>query len=204
MFNGYHIMKKLLFSLCILPAAVSAVETGESCSKITDKEQRLACYDSSFLVSQKEEPKDEKKTEWTYSQDKDEMRDQIGYKAINISKNTVHFSFPYGESNLAIVLRKDPKFGNDIMFSVFSGQFNTCFNGCKIMVKFDNNKIESYAMVGTDNGSNDTLFIDGKRNMQRFMDKLRKSKKMIVETSFFNHGKEQFTFDISSLEWKHF
>ena len=197
-------MKKLLCSLLLLPVFVSATETGESCAKVEDKEKRLICYDSVFLSAKLDISKVEQQSEWEYSQDKDEMRGEIGYRATNRSKNEVNFGFPYDSSGLSLILRKDPEYGNDIMFSILSGQFNVCFDGCRIAVKFDNQKIEYYPMVGTDDGSSDVLFISGNKNRQRFMTKLRKAKKMIVEASFFDHGKEQFTFDVHNLEWKHF
>ncbi|MBN6078054.1 hypothetical protein HYE59_11120 [Aggregatibacter actinomycetemcomitans] len=198
-------MKKLLLSLLIFPVTIFATETGESCLKLSDKDQRLACYDSIFLtVKQTEEQKEQRKSEWGYSQKKDEMRDEIGYQAKNTSKNAVDFGFPYSESKLNLILRKDPKYGDDIMFIIQRGQFSSCFDGCELIIKFDDQKIEHYSMVGAEGGSSDVLFISGKKNMQQFMDKLRKSKKMIVEASFFDHGKEQFTFYVSGLDWKHF
>lgn len=197
-------MKKLLCALLLLPIFAFATETGESCAKLEDKEKRLNCYDSVFLTIKIKEDKVEQKAEWSYSQDKDEMRGEVSYRAMNLSKNEANFSFPYGSSNLSLMLRKDPEYGNDIMFSILNGQFNICFNGCKIAIKFDNQKIEYYPMVGSNDGSSNTLFIDGKKNRQRFMNNLRKAKKMIVEASFFDHGKEQFTFDVHNLEWKYF
>ncbi|MEG9532534.1 hypothetical protein [Mannheimia indoligenes] len=85
-------MKKLLMTLCCLPAFSFANETGESCSKVEDSSKRLECYDSVFI--KKDAGKDEATVE--------------------------------------------------------------------------------------------------------------KSKKLIVEASFYNYGKGQFTFDTQGLEWKHF
>lgn len=201
-------MKKWLAVLALCPLFAIGQETGESCAKIEDSTKRLACYDTVFLnkeISQNTENVSEKKQSvWQYLQNKDEMRASVRYSAVNASLNTANFSFPYGESKLELILRKDPEYGNDVMFVIGNGQFNTCFNGCKITVKFDDQKLETFSMIGPDSGSHDTLFIDGKKNLARFMDKLKKSKKLTVEVAFFNHGKEQFKFDIDGLEWKHF
>ncbi|HII3799611.1 TPA: hypothetical protein ACY38O_000763 [Pasteurella multocida] len=41
-------MKKLLFSLLLLPLTVGALETGQTCAKIDSDSARLICYDSIF------------------------------------------------------------------------------------------------------------------------------------------------------------
>ncbi|HGO5823356.1 TPA: hypothetical protein ACK3JW_001022 [Mannheimia haemolytica] len=198
-------MKKLLITLCCLPAFSFANETGESCSKVEDSSKRLECYDSIFI--KKDAGKDEatvEKSKWEYEQEKDELRNATTYLARIRSTNTIDFGFPYDGSAMNIMLRKDPKYGNDIMFSV-NGQFNGCMiDSCKITVKFDDGKLESYRMVGSDGGDNSTLFIENQKAMKTFVDNLKKSKKLIVEASFYNYGKGQFTFDTQDLEWKHF
>lgn len=198
-------MKKSLFILCFSPALAFATETGESCSKVEDNAKRLECYDSVFV--KKESNVDDTKSEkskWEYNQETDELRNQNTYTARNISTNIVDFGFPYNESPMVLTLRKDPKYGNDVIFFV-NGQFNGCMiNSCKITVKFDEGKLENYRMVGSDGGRNNTLFIENAKEMKTFVDKLKKSKKLIVEASFYNHGKGQFTFDTQGLEWKHF
>lgn len=198
-------MKKLLITLCLCPVFAYATETGESCGKIEDNAKRLACYDELFV--KKEAKADEAKTEkskWEYEQEKDELRNAITYRATLSSNNIVDFGFPYNTSSMHLTLRKDPKYGNDVIFSIH-GQFNGCMiDSCKITVKFDDGKLESYRMVGSDGGSNDTLFIENAKAMKTFVDKLKKSKKLIVEASFYNYGKGQFSFDTQGLEWKHF
>ena len=197
-------MKKLLVGLCLLPVFAVANETGESCSKLEDSSKRLECYDSVFL--KKTDVVDENKaiqSKWEYGQNKDELRNATTYKAMLSSNNAVNFGFPYESSFMYLALRKDPKYGNDVVFTV-NGQFNSCYDSCKITVKFDDNNLETYRMVGSDGGSNDTIFIESQKSMKTFVSKLKKSKKLIVEASFYDHGKEQFTFDTQGLEWKHF
>ena len=197
-------MKKLLVGLCLLPVFAVANETGESCSKLEDSSKRLECYDSVFL--KKTDVVDENKaiqSKWEYGQNKDELRNATTYKAMLSSNNAVNFGFPYESSFMYLALRKYPKYGNDVVFTV-NGQFNSCYDSCKITVKFDDNNLETYRMVGSDGGSNDTIFIESQKSMKSFVSKLKKSKKLIVEASFYDHGKGQFTFDTQGLEWKHF
>ncbi|MDU5638967.1 MAG: hypothetical protein E6037_07705 [Haemophilus parainfluenzae] len=197
-------MRKLLVGLCLLPVFAVANETGESCSKLEDSSKRLECYDSVFL--KKTDVVDENKaiqSKWEYGQNKDELRNATTYKAMLSSNNAVNFGFPYESSFMYLALRKDPKYGNDVVFTV-NGQFNSCYDSCKITVKFDDNNLETYRMVGSDGGSNDTIFIENQKSVKAFVSKLKKSKKLIVEASFYDHGKGQFTFDTQGLEWKHF
>lgn len=203
LFNGGY-MRKLLVGLCLLPVFAVANETGESCSKLEGSSKRLECYDSVFL--KKTDVVDENKaiqSKWEYGQNKDELRNATTYKAMLSSNNSVNFGFPYESSFMYLALRKDPKYGNDVVFTV-NGQFNSCYDGCKITVKFDDNNLETYRMVGSDGGRNDTIFIESQKSMKDFVSKLKKSKKLIVEASFYDHGKGQFTFDTQGLEWKHF
>ena len=195
-------MKKAFFILSFLPMLSFANQLCEDCAKIKADSERLTCYDSIFAKSENSST-DKTVSQWQYTQEKDEMRGATTYRATNESINEARFGFPYGTSGASIVLRKDPKYGNDIMFIIQSGQF-TCFDGCSISVKFDDQKLERYSMVGTDDGSSDVLFINGNKNLKRFIDKLRQSKKVIIEASFFDHGREQFTFDTQGLKWEHF
>lgn len=198
-------MKKLLITLCLTPFFALAAETGESCSKIEDNTKRLACYDEIFV--KKESKTDDVKAEdskWKYEQDKDDLRNATTYMAVLTSNNAIDFGFPYNGSSMDLALRKDPKYGNDVIFSV-NGQFNSCIiDGCKITVKFDDGKLESYRMVGSNGGDSSMLFIESSKATKTFVDKLKKSKKLIVEGNFYNYGKGQFTFDTQGLEWKHF
>lgn len=197
-------MKKRFIALCLCPAFAFATDTGESCGKIEDNTKRLACYDNIFLKqeSNAEEVKIEKSL-WKYEQTKDEMRNATTYRAELASNNSVDFSFPYNHSPMYLTLRKDPKYGNDVIFYV-NGQFNGCFDSCKITVKFDDNKLETYRMVGSDSGSADTIFIENPKAIKTFAEKLKKSKKLIVEASFYNYGKGQFIFNTQGLTWTHF
>lgn len=205
-------MKKRLLLLLLLPLSMNVnAESGENCSKLENKDQRLECYDSIFMKketkdTEQEQAKDNnEETRWSYKEDKDDMRGVTNYFAKIWSKNEVNFSFPYqGGSKAGLMLRKHSEYGNDIIITIDKGQFNSCFNGCSMAVKFDDNKVEKYQLSGSDSGLGSALFISSSKNIKKFAEKLKKSKKMIVELHFFNHGKEQFTFDVSNLEWKHF
>ena len=59
-------------------------------------------------------------------------------------------------------------------------------------------------MSESETGPNDLLFLSGKENMKKFMNKLKSANQMVVESSIYDYGSAQFTFDTQGLEWKHF
>lgn len=211
-------MKKSLFILCCLPTFVFATETGESCSKIEDNTKRLECYDAVFLKSPSQSEKELQQklddglaklkaemASWRYKETKDEMRNKTSYFASKTSNNTIELSFPYqGGSSITLMLRKHSEYGDDVMFTLSKGQFSCRIDGCNISVKFDDGNIEKYAVSEAESGSNDVLFLSGRKSMKKFMDKLKSAKKMVIEVPIYDYGRAQFTFDTQGLEWKHF
>ena len=211
-------MKKSLFILCCLPTFAFATETGESCSKIEDNAKRLECYDALFLKSPSQTEKEVQQKlddesaklkaellSWQYRETKDEMRDKTSYFASKQSNNTIDLSFPYeGGTIVTLMLRKHGEHGNDVMFFLSKGQFSCRIRGCNISVKFNDGNIEKYAVSESETGPNDLLFLSGKENMKKFMNKLKSANKMVVEFSIYDYGSAQFTFDTQGLEWKHF
>jgi hypothetical protein len=67
-----------------------------------------------------------------------------------------------------------------------------------IAVKFDAGAIESFNCSNPSDGSADVLFITPQAN---FIQKLRKSKKLIIEAEFYSHGRKQMTLLPSGLNW---
>lgn len=142
---------------------------------------------------------------WEYSQSKDEMRGGNSYEASLASDNKAYFEFPYnGGSRLSINLRKSPRYGNDVYFVITKGQFSCAYNGCIVAVKFDDGKIINYSVVESDSGRSDVLFLANSKTVRQFASRLKKAKNVVVEVSFYQDGKRQFTFSPKDLEWNHF
>jgi len=140
---------------------------------------------------------------WKYEEAADEMRGETSYFASNQSLNTVELDFPYnGGTNLNILLRKDAENGNDIMFAVNKGQLFCSYRDCYVNVKFDDGPVEKVAANEAAAGSSEVLFLAN--DISGFVKKLKAAKTVMIEVEFFNHGKEQFKFDVSGLEWGKF
>ncbi len=87
---------------------------------------------------------------WNYVAREDKMTGGTTYTASVSSSNTVNFGFPYGgEQNAHLTLRSDPKYGEDIIFSIEKGQI-LCrsYEDCSVLIRFDNEKPRTFGGVG--------------------------------------------------------
>ena len=140
---------------------------------------------------------------WEYDESEDEMRGATSYFASNESINTVELQFPYqGGTRLNILLRDDAKHGKDIMFIVNKGQIFCGYQDCHVNIKFDDGEVQRYETTEAEAGSSEVLFLTN--NIGGFVKKLKNSKTVTVEVNFYNHGAEQFKFDVYGLEWSRF
>jgi hypothetical protein len=139
------------------------------------------------------------KIEWVYSEDIDKMEGTKQYFGIISSKNKIDFQFPYdGGSSFEITIRNLGK-ENEVLLSVSKGLFMISYDSSEsIKVKFDDNESEYYTYNSPTDGSSDVIFID---NSKRFLKKLKSSKKVLIETTFYNEGNKVIEFDVEGLKW---
>lgn len=172
---------------------------------------KLAFFDKKYRANLREEQaKAQKEKEdrrltqlglkWQYDTNKDKMgRGDIKYALVG-SLNTLNFAFPYqGEQRATLQLRKHPKHGKDVILSIKKGQF-LCnnYNGCKVAVKFDNNKVKNYSAIGASDHDSTVLFI---KNYKSFVLKAKKSKKIYIEAEFFREGSRVLEFNTEGLKF---
>lgn len=139
------------------------------------------------------------RSNWTYDAETDEMRDATDRFATSISTNRVNMGFPYNDVAMSIVLRNSARHGRDILLTLNEGQFQCRYDGCSIIAKFDDGELQTFSVNEAASGTNGVLFI---RNQTRFLALLRGASRVTIEAQFFSHGAEQFTFDVSGLEWE--
>jgi RNA polymerase subunit RPABC4/transcription elongation factor Spt4 len=154
------------------------------------------------VESETDKPLDEVKTNWVYKKNKDEMRGIESRFATNVSTNQVEFDFPYnGGSNLTLTVRET---GNekDILIGISKGQFICGINDCEFAFKFDDGAVESITMTRPENYASDIMFVSYDKTEDKIIEKLKTSKKLIIEAPFYQEGRKQFTFNVSGFEWK--
>jgi hypothetical protein len=143
----------------------------------------------------KSEPSDQ---QWTYDVREDKMTGGATRHAYVLSTNTVNFGSPYaGAQHGRLSLRIDPKYGRDVIFSIERGQL-LCrsYEGCDILVRFDEGKPERFSAVGPADNSTETVFI---RNYDRFLGKMRKAQIVRISLNVYQEGAPVFEFDVSGF-----
>jgi hypothetical protein len=141
-------------------------------------------------------------TPWIYRTSSDSMTGKPIRNAYAVSRNTVDFSFPYaGAQHAMLTLRKHPRYGTDVIFSIERGQFGCGFDGCPILVRFNDGKAESFTGNESEDHSTTTVFISP---ASRFIAHLQKAKVVRVESSFYQEGRQVFTFNVSGFDDKQF
>lgn len=134
---------------------------------------------------------------WEYQQDADKMGGVVK-EATVFSLNSVRFSFPYeGSQRARLKIRSHPRWGLDVMLSVERGQFGCSFD-CYVIVRFDDEKPRRFSVAEPEDRSSNLVFIN---QDQAFLKSLKKSKRVLVESSFYSQGTHVFEFDTSGLIW---
>ncbi len=137
--------------------------------------------------------------QWQYTQAEDKMSGGTTYHAAVLSTNTVNFDFPYsGSQNATLRLRSDPKSGKNLMFSIESGQILcTAYDGCSVLVRFDNEKPTNYSATAAADNSTETIFID---NYNKFVEKMLKAQRVRLSINIYQQGAPVFEFDVSYFD----
>lgn len=136
-------------------------------------------------------------SEWTYSDTTDQMRGTTMRIAQILSSNAVDFDFPYqGGSQALIAVRKDGH-RTEVLLSVTNGQFDITVNGFSFNAKADNGPIEEWRGTEPNGGSTNLMFLT---NPTGFLRQITKAERLIVEPSFYQHGRAQFVFNIGGLD----
>lgn len=123
------------------------------------------------------------------------------YSARVMSSNTVNFSFPYsGTQHAALILRTHPRHGKDVIFKIEKGQI-LCpsYDGCKVLVRFDDQEAVSFNATSTADNSTETLFI---KNYSRSVEKMLKAKLVRITANIYQEGSQIFEFDVSNFDQK--
>lgn len=142
-----------------------------------------------------------KKENWQTTTSNDEMRGTKSTTTATMSTNQVNFAFPYdGGSNLVLNVRNNNK-SKDVIIFISKGQF-ICgsYDGCPVSFKFDNDSVQTITMVGSDSHDSDILFINSQKTANAVIQKLKTSKRLIIEPKFYQEGSKQFTFDVSGFK----
>lgn len=140
-------------------------------------------------------------SQWNYSASDDEMTGKASHAASVESENTVQFSFPYnGAQRGTLTLRRHPRFGNNVIFSIQKGQLLcSSYDGCSVLVRFDEQEPTPYSASPPSDNSTETLFI---RNYEGFVAKLSTASRVRISPKVYQEGNVVFAFDVSNFDAK--
>lgn len=188
--------KKILigFGVIILIGILSNLNNDKK-----DKNHVSAAQEKVVEKPIRNEIEEEKQSNWNYSEDTDKMEGTKQFFATSTSTNSVDFEFPYdGGSTLNIIIRNLGK-ENEAMLSISKGLFLTSISESEsFKIKFDGEKASTYYFNSTSDGSSDVVFIS---NSTKFISKIKKSKKLMLEIPFFDAGNKVFEFNVEGLNW---
>lgn len=137
--------------------------------------------------------------QWSYGSQSDEMSSKKSYSATVSSTNSFNFDFPYqGSQRARLTLRKHPRWGNDVLFSIERGQI-LChtYSDCTVRVRFDDGAPQTFQGTGPEDNSSETVFIPGYAG---FSSKLAKAKTVRVEVNVYHQGSVTATFDVDGFD----
>jgi hypothetical protein len=135
---------------------------------------------------------------WTYSSEKDAVRNATVNYAVITSDNAVQFDFPYnGGSTLRMTIRHDHR-GDNVILDISKGQFVCSVESCSGEMNIDG-VARHLTLDEAADGSADTLFARGEPGIIK---SLKSAKKIIIELPFYQAGNKQYTFTTAKgLVW---
>lgn len=197
--KGMPLWQKLVIGFIVLVVIANIFGSNDSNEVVKTTE---AVEITTSKVTQPEEKEEEKVVEnWSYNESTDKMTSKVSYFAKAQSTNKVHFEFPYnGGSTFFLTVRKKDG-GTDVILSISKGQFvGTLSDDSYVRVKFDEEEPVRYSFNGSSSGSSDLIFLE---NEKRFISKLKKSKKLMIDAEFYQAGRQVAEFDTEGFVWDH-
>lgn len=143
---------------------------------------------------------EEHKSSWKYEKSEDKMGN-ISKRAFVKSDDLIFFDSPYsGGSTAFLVIRKTGS-DLDIYVTVEPSQMNlySDYDGRNVInVRFDEEKTVKWKYNEAADNSSNILFIN---STSRFLEKLKKSKKVVIEILFYEQGTRQIEFNTKDLKF---
>lgn len=187
----------ILFGLFVIGTLTNKTDKSATPNNISDTNENSEMQSKSQSVIPSIDSNSE--SQWSYERSEDPMSNGVTYFAIIQSTNSVEFSFPYsGQQKATLTLRSHPRHGKDIIFKIEKGQILcTSYEDCTILIRFDDQKAQSYSAIGASDNSTETIFI---RNYSRFVSNMQKSKNVRIAAEIYQEGTPVFEFDVRGFD----
>jgi len=140
-------------------------------------------------------------SKWEYDQEEDKMTSKTSWFAGVKANELLQLKFPYNGGTTVNIFLRNKGGENQVMLQLSKGQFMAnVIKGQDILVRFDSLKAEKFSCLAPGDGSTTTLFIN---NEAKFISRLKKAKKALVEAEMFNEGNHVIEFNVEGLKWDH-
>lgn len=137
---------------------------------------------------------------WEVRESQDEMTGKKLVSASVESVNVANFGWPYqGDTRGWLMVRKHPRFGQDVLFGIEKGQIVCRASGCNALVRFDDRPPVKFGAVGPEDHDPKMIFFT---NTKQFVAELRKAKRVRVAVTVHREGEPVFEFDTSGFDLK--
>jgi hypothetical protein len=145
------------------------------------------------------QPPAEPPSAWRYDMDEDPMTSAKTYFATVLSSNTIELGSPYGGPQYGtLMLRTHPRHGKDVIFRIQRGQI-LCrsYDGCTVLVRFDDDEPVRYNANGASDNSTETIFLS---NYSGFAERMMKAERVRIAVEIYRSGTPVFEFNVKGFD----
>jgi hypothetical protein len=137
--------------------------------------------------------------QWSYATGTDEMTGKSTSSAAVQSSNSVELDFPYHNPQRGtLTIRRHPRHGPSAIFTLERGQLPcSSYDGCSIMVRFDEKEAVRYSASPPEDNRSEVLFINDE---VRFLTFLTLAKRVRVFPNIYQNGGLVFDFDVTGFD----
>ncbi len=128
------------------------------------------------------------------------MTSQTTYFATISATDLLELKSPYDGGVTAELIIRYRRGQSDVILSLSKGQFIAGVEGESIKVRFDSTRATEFFCTGSSDYDSRVLFIS---SYSRFIAKLKKAKKVLIEAELYDNGLQLMEFDTGEFKWEH-
>jgi hypothetical protein len=137
---------------------------------------------------------------WSYQVSDDPMKNKF-YAAIIFSPETLDFKPIYDKGAMVLLEVIYSRKQNFVVLRVTQGAFLNSYPATdSLRARFDDNAPEEFAYYPTEAGIVQNIYL---KPASKFINELKKSKMVVIETTFYKNGTRQMEFNTANLVWNH-
>jgi hypothetical protein len=138
-------------------------------------------------------------TGWVYTNTSDKFKGTV-HKASIQSPTKLEFAYPYAGGSTATLTVREKENTTHVYVEVSKGQFNRSYQGGNASIAFDQAPAQNYPLLAAENGRANIIFLDADK---KFIDKLKRSTRMLMTMEFQGQGKHRLEFKTAGFNWKY-